>query len=154
MADISRHGTCPHCGMNWDGGDIKAHLQSLDVFMLKDEASMQVIAKESFGWLPEAPTKLSLVRGVVDKEHGIDALECPRCYSVWDKGIRYPSMVHLYKSLEVEVVEPVSAEAEENWEKMYNKLQENEEKEEPVKYTPSFEEEDEEEEQDDDEAPF
>jgi hypothetical protein len=81
---IDKHGKCPCCRFNLDGGDIRENLSKMDVFHHKGEEVITAMA-QSYGWNEEKPTRFTKL---VSRDLGPDGLfwRCPFCgYTVDQK---------------------------------------------------------------------
>ena len=48
--------SCPHCGANWDGGDILERLRQTGHYQTEERL---LEAASHYGWTPENPTRFS-----------------------------------------------------------------------------------------------
>lgn len=92
LTDI--HGTCPKCGFNFNGPDVREHLlgeiRSMERFAGNSEEQLQEIASEiasNYGWTEQNPKTFSLVIGVElpGADDGIVMHQCPGCETTWDR---------------------------------------------------------------------
>lgn len=82
---MNRNGECPHCGENWDGGEIIQVLGKMDTLAYNSAKDLQDIAAK-FGWTPENKRRFSLV-DVIETEvdhQKYTLLQCPKCNHVFD----------------------------------------------------------------------
>lgn len=81
---IDKHGKCPNCNTNWDAGDIKDNLRSLNVLSHKTEYELTKAAS-LYGWQEEKPIKFSKVSIIVLEDKAI-LYKCPeiRCGHLFD----------------------------------------------------------------------
>ena len=83
-APVNRHGSCPNCEDDWDGGDIYDELFKLDVFFMKPKETK--LMAEKYGWTPENKKHFSNVIGVEFEKHEekTNLIQCPNCRHVFN----------------------------------------------------------------------
>lgn len=106
---INKHGQCPICEHNWDGGDILEVLQSLDVFKGKALKEIQKIAEDNYGYTEATRPRFTRLVSIdfVGLHTGKGLWQCPACSNVWDKVTfeHYPNLKGAYGSYENTVVD-------------------------------------------------
>lgn len=92
MTDIQ--GTCPKCGLDFKGPDVREHLlgeiRNMERFATYDEEQLREIATviaADYGWTEQEPKHFSQIMGVAlpGAEENIIMYQCPQCKTCWDK---------------------------------------------------------------------
>lgn len=106
---INRHGLCPHCQENWDGGDVFEALSKMDINMMKSPDDVRILAG-NFGWSPDNPTnfsKTNVIELIPTPLMKLIYLQCPKCMYVYDAqtGKEYSSIQAAKSELVFDVME-------------------------------------------------
>lgn len=95
LPPINRFGSCPHCEIGWDGGDILQELKKMDVFKGKTDQEMMQMAAQ-YGYTESNRIHFSKLEGIELPAYGRAFWRCPKCYHVWDRhnNFHYISINH------------------------------------------------------------
>lgn len=78
---------CPHCGTDWDAGDIYEVLQKNPYYQDKTDEEVKIIAGY-YGWSEENKIRFSNIIGIEDPRiyDGVSWWACPQCNTRWDRN--------------------------------------------------------------------
>lgn len=88
------HGTCPKCGLDFKGPDVREHMlgeiRTMERFATYDEEQLREIATviaADYGWTEQQPKHFSHIMGVAlpGAEENLIMYQCPKCSTCWDK---------------------------------------------------------------------
>lgn len=84
---LNKHGNCPNCEGNLDGGDVLQTISALSCFQGKSDTELKQIAGDNYGYTESNKTRFTKLISIEPKgEHEGKAFwKCPHCYHVWDK---------------------------------------------------------------------
>jgi len=107
---IDRLGNCPHCKINWDGGDIRDTLSMLDVNTHETKGEINKLAA-NYGW--SETDKKRFTKALVYEfnmqptDIKVTFYECPECRNAFDAetGKQYNSIQLAKDSLVEEVMD-------------------------------------------------
>lgn len=107
--ELNKHGQCPICEHNWDGGDIFEVLQSLDVFKGKSLKDILKYAEEFYGYTEATKPRFTRLISIdfTGLHTGKGLWQCPACNNVWDKSTlqHYPNLKGAYATYEGKAVD-------------------------------------------------
>jgi len=82
--ELDKHGLCPTCGCNWDGGNVYESLRNHEAYADKSDEQVREIAS-NYGSPEQRFSKIIgiEIRGVYD---GVCKYRCPECATEWPRA--------------------------------------------------------------------
>lgn len=84
MSSFNKHGHCPNCNTDFDGGDILQVLSNLSVFAGKGQKEVLKFATETYGYTIENQRRFSNTIAFQLAHSGTVYYRCPSCRAVFD----------------------------------------------------------------------
>lgn len=90
---LDKHGNCPACGRDWNGGDVLEEISKIELLINTTDKEL-VTAAESFGWETENKVRFSKVKTIQIEDKTYFQCHNIRCGTIFDAetGERYESM--------------------------------------------------------------
>lgn len=112
---VNRFGCCPNCKTDWNGGDVRNHLATMDVNQYRSSKEIDALAAQ-FGWTASNPTNFSkakIIEVTIPTQVKKEAYyECPECHYVYeaDTGKEFRNLSEVREAIAEEIVDEIDEE--------------------------------------------